>query len=463
MTTTATTRHMPAFRAKMEKEGLPPMVIDAFCDYYRQIAEGATGLICDQDLRALGTDDLADAGRLDDYAEGGRQALMHTVVIKLNGGLGTSMGLTAAKSLIPVRGGRSFLEIILEQTRRRGVALALMNSFSTHSDTLAALDRCAPEPLPLMFQQHKFPKILQQDLEPAAWPQQPELEWNPPGHGDIYAALYASKTLHRLLADGIRYAFVSNSDNLGAVMEPALLGYFVRHGFPFMMEAAERTPSDMKGGHLARRTDGRLVLREIAQCPPAETAAFSDINRYRFFNTNSLWIDLAFLKARIESREPLRLPLIVNPKHLVPRDDESPAVYQLETAMGAAISQFEGATAVKVPRTRFFPVKKCPELLLVRSDCFAVSKDGGVTLNPGLEGDLPQIRLDPRYYGAIDRFEARFKHGVPSLVGCRALTIDGDVAFEKNVTILGRVVITNRGTAQATIDAGAVIDGDLTF
>ena len=161
MTTAATSRHMPAFRTKMEKEQLPPMVIDAFCGYYRQVADGATGLICDRDLVALGADELADAERLDHYADDGRRALARTAAIKLNGGLGTRMGLTTAKSLIPVRGGRSFLEIILEQTRRRGVALALMNSFSTHSDTLAALDRFAPHTPQLLFGQHNIPKNLQ--------------------------------------------------------------------------------------------------------------------------------------------------------------------------------------------------------------------------------------------------------------------------------------------------------------
>ena len=145
--------------------------------------------------------------------------------------------------------------------------------------------------------QHKFPKILRDGLAPASWPDNPQLEWNPPGHGDIYTALVTSGALKGFLERGIRYAFVSNSDNLGATLDEGLLGHFAAEEYPFMMEVAERTPSDQKGGHLARRRqDGRLVLREIAQCPPEETDAFTDIHRYRYFNTNSIWINLQHLQ-----------------------------------------------------------------------------------------------------------------------------------------------------------------------
>ncbi len=118
--------------------------------------------------------------------------------------------------------------------------------------------------------QHKFPKILQKDYSPASWPKNPKLEWNPPGHGDVYTALLTSGMLDSLLADGIIYAFISNSDNLGARLDESLLGYFAHHQFPFMMEVAEKTPADIKGGHLARHKNGRLILREAAQCPANE-------------------------------------------------------------------------------------------------------------------------------------------------------------------------------------------------
>jgi len=173
--------------------------------------------------------------------------LSKTVRIVLNGGLGTSMGLVGPKSLLKVKHGRSFLEILLRQAERSNSRLALMNSFNTHTATLAALDTLKPSQPPLCFLQHKFPKILQGALAPVSWPANRELEWNPPGHGDVYAALYASGMLQKLLDEGVRHAFICNSDNLGAGIDEALLGYFAENRFPFMMEVAEKTPADEKG------------------------------------------------------------------------------------------------------------------------------------------------------------------------------------------------------------------------
>ncbi len=171
---------------------------------------------------------------------------------------------------------------------------------------------------------------------------------------------------------GYRYAFTSNVDNLGATIEPAILGYFVAQGLPFMMEVADRTEADQKGGHLARRAaTGRLLLRETAQCPPSDTEAFQDITRHRYFNTNNLWINLdALADLLARSEDGVALPLIRNSKTVDPRDPDSPPVYQLETAMGAAIELFDGAGAIRVPRSRFAPVKTTDDLLGVRSDAY---------------------------------------------------------------------------------------------
>ncbi len=108
-------------------------------------------------------------------------------------------------------------------------------------------------------------------MAPAYWPESPAKEWNPPGHGDLYAAISTSGTLDQLLEGGYEYAFVSNSDNLGAVLDTEILGYFAEERLPFLMEVAHRTRADRKGGHLAQLENGQLILRELAQCPPDET------------------------------------------------------------------------------------------------------------------------------------------------------------------------------------------------
>jgi len=458
---------LPAFIAKMQNEGLQPLVIETFAYYYNKLLSGETGLIYDQEIQPVESEEIEDLKNIKKYDPAGHRALEHCVRIVLNGGLGTTMGLTGPKSLIEAKNGKTFLEIILRQSESSGVQLILMNSFNTHAATLAALDEIKPSSIPRQFIQHKFPKIRQQDLAPATWPQNPELEWNPPGHGDVFTALNTSGMLTQLLESGICYAFIHNLDNLGARMETSLLGYFAENRFSFMMEVAEKTPADIKGGHLTRHRAGRLLLREAAQCPRQEIKAFQDINRYRFFNTNSIWIHLESLKTLFEEEHTLHLPMILNPKTLDPRDAGSPPVFQIETAMGAAISLFDDTTAVRVPRSRFFPVKSCNDLLALRSDCYTLGENNDLQINPKRlatgKADTIKIRLDPKYYGKIDLLEERFEQGLPSMVNCDSLNIEGDVYFEGGVTIKDRVSIKNSRNAPALIKKGTVIEGDIVF
>ncbi len=459
--------HLNEFLLKIKQDNLPPIIADTFTHYYRKVISGATGQIYERDIFPVAPDQIAAAGSLLKYSAAGEKVYEKAVRIVLNGGLGTSMGLTGPKSLIEVKSGLCFLDIIIQQARNRGVALAFMNSFSTDAATRDLLNKIDPENRSLVFVQHRFPKILQTSLRPAHWPQNPDLEWNPPGHGDVYTALYTSGMLDRLLAQGFVYAFIANSDNLGAHMDPALLGFFAANRFPFMMEVASKTSADIKGGHLAQYADGRLVLRESAQCPPEEVDAFRDIQRYCFFNTNNIWVDLRQVKRLLARDKFFQLPMILNPKHLDPRDATSPRVYQVETAMGAAISLFEGATAVSVPRSRFFPVKTCADLLAARSDVYQLSDTGDLQINPQrLAHGKPEtiaIDLDPRFFGKIDQFDNRFGEGVPSLVDCESLSVHGDVRFEHPVRIVGRVRITNSRTNQAVVPRGSIVDEDLLY
>ena len=365
-------------------------------------------------------------------------------MIKLNGGLGTSMGMTRAKSLLVVKEGLTFLDVIARQIQelrsRTGaeVPLLLMNSFRTREDSLRALEPYGglSGPLPADFLQHKVPRLRADDLSPVSWPSDPALEWCPPGHGDLYTALLTSGVLDAALEAGVRYAFVSNADNLGAVLDPDILGWFAESGAPFAMEVKERTEADRKGGHLARRKDGGLVLREIAQCPDDERDRFEDIGRYRFFNTNNLWLDLPAVADAMKARDGvLGLPMIRNRKPVDPTDRSSPAVVQLETAMGAAISVFEGARALLVPGHRFAPVKTTNDLLTVWSDAYRLSDDWRIL--PAEGTDRLVVDLDMDFFQRVPDLEARFPGGPPSLVGAGRFQVRGDVRFGKGVVVRG--------------------------
>ena len=456
------------FEKQMQDAGINDIAIEAFRHYYYQLLSGGGGFISRSEIDPV--DDVPDVEKLTDYSEPGKKAMKKAVLIKLNGGLGTGMGMEKAKSLLEVKNGLSFLDIIARQvlndrrTFRCDLPLVLMNSFSTREDSLAALEKY-PElksSIPLDFLQNKVPKVEQETLEPVNWPKDPELMWCPPGHGDIYIALVTSGLLDILLAKGYEYAFVSNADNLGAVMDIQILGYFARHNLPFMMEVADRTEADRKGGHLARLKSGNLTLRELAQCPKEEQEEFQNITVYKYFNTNTLWVNLVSLKNLLdEKNNVLTLPLICNSKTVDPRDGSSPRVFQLETAMGSAISVFPGAQALRVPRIRFAPVKACVDLLGLWSDAYVLTEDSRVIQNPKRGLGQIVIELDPQYYKLFDNMKARFPHGVPSLIDCEKLVIKGDVLFGRDVVIKGNTRITNKGKEQLVIADGETIKGEV--
>ncbi|MEA3332425.1 MAG: UTP--glucose-1-phosphate uridylyltransferase [Pseudomonadota bacterium] len=445
---------------RMRQAGMPQLAIETLGLYFSRLLAGESGEITERELEPV--TGLPDAEQLDDEcAVIGRQALSETVLIKLNGGLGTNMGLERAKSLLVVKEGLTFLDIIARQALAAKVPLLLMNSFATRKDSLALLDNY-PEllhfGLPRDFLQHKIPKICRETLSPVAYPAGPELEWCPPGHGDLYPALVTSGVLKALRSAGCRYAFVSNADNLGAVLDSSILGYFVREKLPFMMEVADRTAADRKGGHLARRRlDGGLLLREAAQCPISEQNAFQDIERYRYFNTNSLWLDLVSLEKKMaDCGNLLELPLICNRKPVDPRHSDSTPVLQLETAMGAAIGVFPGAQALRVPRRRFAPVKTTDDLLAVRSDAYSLKDDYTVAL-AAKAGSGPVVSLDPLFYRLVDDFEQHFPAGAPSLFECKSLQVKGDIIFSQKISIEGRVKLANAGSQPLTLPAGLMI------
>jgi len=447
---------------KMAAAGVHQKAIDVFTHYYAQLEQGVTGFIAEDSIRPLEDPDLLESVAVSE--EQATAALAETVIIKLNGGLGTSMGMDKAKSLLPVREGKSFLDIIVDQVRFARATydvklpLIFMDSFRTQQDTLAALaryDDLAVDGLDLDFLQNSEPKLRADDLTPVEWPAEPELEWCPPGHGDLYTALDVSGLLDRLLVLGYRYASVSNSDNLGAYPNATIAGWFAASGAPYAAEICRRTAADRKGGHLAiRKSDSRLILRDTAQTAKEEMDFFTDEHRHPYFHTNNLWFNLEVLARTLEERQSvLGLPLIKNEKTVDPADPSSPAVIQIESAMGAAIEVFEGATAIGVGRDRFVPVKTTNDLLLLRSDVYDVAENGRLSKAVDM---APLVDLDSRYYKAISGFDQRFPSGVPSLRRASSLTIEGDWTFEANVSVVGAVKLEDQDAPQR-VSAGSVL------
>ena len=434
--------HLSEFVQIMKDEGLEDLIIQSFSNSYYKILEGATGKLTESEIEPPEKENLINYHDLK-YPE--KSHLEKLAVIKLNGGLGTSMGLRKTKTLLKIKGENNFLDVIAQQILHlrsesdKDIPLILMHSFNTQKDSLSYLKKykeLALPHIPLDFLQNKFPKIKLSDLSPLQ-NENDNLNWNPPGHGEIYTALAISGVLDKLISNGFEYAFVSNSDNLGAVIDEKILAHFAEEKLPFMMEVCKRTEMDKKGGHLAQSKKGQLMLRETAQCPDDEIANFQDINRYSYFNTNNLWVNLKALKQRLyENRYLLPLTMILNKKEV-----GGEQIYQVESAMGAAISVFKNSRAIIVNRDRFAPVKKTNDMLAILSDAYELTTEFKLKLVSEY-AKVPHIELNEEFYKNINDFMARFKGGIPSLIKCKSLIINADVNFRNNVKIVGDVKIT---------------------
>ncbi|MCA9027782.1 MAG: UTP--glucose-1-phosphate uridylyltransferase [Planctomycetaceae bacterium] len=456
-------------REKMQAENVSEPAIEAFVNAVDRLHLGESGWLAEHDIQPI--EEVNSYASLSAVTEDSKSLLDQLAVIKLNGGLGTGMGLAGPKSLLPVRDQDTFLDLIARQIIRlrsetggpRPVFL-LMNSFSTREDSLRHLQQypgLVNDDGSIDFLQNKVPKLDVHTLTPVSWDDDPGLEWCPPGHGDLYPSLLGNdRLLDRLLAQGVRYLFVSNADNLGATVDLRILQHFAETGQSFLMEVASRTEVDRKGGHLARRVgDDRLVLRESAQCPAEHLEHFQDISLHRFFNTNNLWIQLEHLRDTLNREHgALQLPLIRNRKPVDPQQPDSPPVLQIESAMGAAIECFDRSGAVLIPRSRFAPVKTTNDLLAVRSDAYETDESGAVLkLIESRKGQPPLVKLDGEHYKLLDQFDALFPSGPPSLKECRSLSVKGGVRFEADVVLRGDVTI-NSGRDDAVLVSGEYAD-----
>ncbi|XP_075498321.1 UTP--glucose-1-phosphate uridylyltransferase [Primulina tabacum] len=391
----------------------------------------------------------------EDHAET-KTLLDKLVVLKLNGGLGTTMGCTGPKSVIEVRNGLTFLDLIVIQIETLNakygcnVPLVLMNSFNTHDDTLKIVEKYTNTNIEIhTFNQSQYPRLVVDDFLPL--PSKGNVgkdAWYPPGHGDVFPSLMNSGKLDLLLSQGKEYVFVANSDNLGAVVDLKILNHLINNKNEYCMEVTPKTLADVKGGTLISY-EGKVQLLEIAQVPDEYVNEFKSIEKFKIFNTNNLWVNLHAIK-RLVKEDDLRMEIIPNPKEV-----DGVKVLQLETAAGAAIRFFNHAIGTNVPRSRFLPVKATSDLLLVQSDLYTLSH-GFVNRNPARANPSnPSIDLGPEFK-KVGNFLSRFK-SIPSIIELDSLKVTGDVWFGAGVTLKGKVTISAKTGLKLEIPDGAFI------
>ncbi|XP_052190342.1 UTP--glucose-1-phosphate uridylyltransferase [Diospyros lotus] len=386
-----------------------------------------------------------------------KKLLDKLVVLKLNGGLGTTMGCTGPKSVIEVRNGLTFLDLIVIQIEilnsKYGcnVPLVLMNSFNTHDDTQKIVEKYTKSNIEIhTFNQSQYPRLVVDDFMPLPSKGNTGKDgWYPPGHGDVFPSLKNSGKLDTFLSQGKEYVFIANSDNLGAIVDLKILNHLIQNKNEYCMEVTPKTLADVKGGTLISY-EGRVQLLEIAQVPDEHVNEFKSIEKFKIFNTNNLWVNLHAIK-RLAEADALKMEIIPNPKEV-----DGVKVLQLETAAGAAIRFFNNAIGINVPRSRFLPVKATSDLLLVQSDLYTLN-DGFVIRNPARTNPSnPSIELGPEFK-KVANFLSRFK-SIPSIIGLDSLKVTGDAWFGAGITLKGKVVVAAKPGVKLEVPDGAVIE-----
>ncbi|QEU58111.1 Ugp1 [Kluyveromyces lactis] len=445
-----------AVRSKFENE------MDSFFSLFRRyLAEKSSGNTLDWDkIKSPSADEVVDYKVVESSQAENVSNLDKLAVLKLNGGLGTSMGCVGPKSVIEVRDGNTFLDLSVRQIEYLNrqydsdVPLLLMNSFNTDADTEHLIKKYSANRIRIRsFNQSKFPRVLRDSLLPVPQSFNDALDsWYPPGHGDLFESLHSSGELDALLAQGREILFVSNGDNLGATVDLKILNHMIETGAEYIMELTDKTRADVKGGTLISY-DGQVRLLEVAQVPKEHVDEFKNIRKFKNFNTNNLWINLRAIKRLIESQA-LSMEIIPNQKTIA-RNGHEINVLQLETACGAAIRHFKGAHGVVVPRSRFLPVKTCSDLLMVKSDLFFL-EHGALKIDPTRFGANPLIKLGS-HFKKVSGFNCHIPH-IPKIIELDHLTITGNVYLGKNVTLKGTVIIVCSEGQRIDIPNGSVLE-----
>jgi UTP--glucose-1-phosphate uridylyltransferase len=291
----------------------------------------------------------------------------NVALVVLAGGMATRMG-GVVKALVEALPGSTFLDLRLAEqravTQRFGAVppFWLMTSAGTDSGIREALGSANDGDRIATFVQELSLRLtpsgdlyLDEDGQPSE---------HAPGHGDLPDALRRSGLLKRFVERGGHTVMLTNLDNLGGTLDPAIIGFHLAHGKPVTSEVVDKLEDD-RGG-IPVRVDGKLRVLEEFRIPPS-----FDPKTVRVFNTNVfhvsaralLGLDMKWsfytVKKRVGNAEVIQFERILNEI-----TDELDTVY------------------LHLPRTgtdaRFLPVKDPQELERRRQEIELVARERGM-------------------------------------------------------------------------------------
>ena len=306
------------------------------------------------------------------------ELLKQTVVCRLNGGLGTTLGSSLPKFSIPVKNKKTFLDLVAEQLQslqkryKTEIPFLLMNSFYTHQATSETIKKYKDLKI-YSFQQNCYPRLAPNNLKNKPFLPLDSKEFGtqayyPPGHGDFYTNFQKSGLLEMFIQQGKKYLLVSNIDNLGGTLDVKILNFIQQQSCPFLIEAVLKNQQDTKGGCLLfNKSSKRIKLLENIELEMMPAPTLQSLKEHlTLFNTNNLWINLLALQKNLKKKS-WQLDLVKNWKKITSPKGQTKDVLQLENTIASAVSNFKEAKIIQVHRSRFIPVKNKKDLNFIRS------------------------------------------------------------------------------------------------
>lgn len=278
--------------------------------------------------------------------------------VVLAGGMATRFG-SVVKAVVPAVGGRSFLEVKIGQTRdleqalEIAVPVALMTSFATDDAVRAHVDERGLGDV-VVFSQ--FVSLRLDESGDLFLDADGHVSPYAPGHGDLLPALRRSGVLERFREQGVRLVMVSNVDNLGARVDPAVVGGHILAGRPLTCEVAVKE-GDLGGAPV--RVDGKLQLVEGPRFP-----ADFDLELVPVFNTNTAVVDIdaldrdhdltwLYVRKAVDARTAVQLERLYN-------------------ELSASLPTTYLEVPRRGPRGRFLPIKTPEDLQQAQGDLRAL-------------------------------------------------------------------------------------------
>jgi UTP--glucose-1-phosphate uridylyltransferase len=288
----------------------------------------------------------------------------------LAGGMATRMG-GVVKSLVEALPGRTFLDLRLaenahlERISGHKVPLWLMTSEATEGPIRAALGDRLDDDYLATFEQFVSPRLtnspgnaeifLGEDGHPSV---------HATGHGDLPDALRRCGLLDKFLARGGKIVVIANIDNLGATVDPAIVGFHLDHGGPLTVELVDKVGSDRGGGPV--RWNGKPIITEEFRLPTG-----FDPTKVPVFNTNTFLVSAPALQT---------LEMEWTYVEVEKKIGEHKAI-QFERLLGEITAGLP-SRFLRVPRegtaSRFLPVKDVAELERRRPEIEAIARARGM-------------------------------------------------------------------------------------